>query len=83
MLPARLLPDDIRLEPHHIQVTAANGSPIKVTGKKKFTVKLNNIPFDVVMLVSSDVDEAMNGMDFLHSHETMWLLNKGKLIIDR
>ena len=34
------------------------------------------------MLVSWDVDEAMIGMDFLHSHETMWLLNKGKLIID-
>ena len=82
LMPGDLLTADDQLEPHSAKVTAANGTPITILGKKVFHIMLNGIAFDTEMLVSRDVDEAMIGAQFLMQHNTCWHFNKGSVVID-
>ena len=82
LLPGSLLSDGDRLEPHNNKVTAVNGTPIEIIGKKKFRIKLNGVPFEAEMLVSFDIQEALVGVDFLMQHDTTWRLNRAIVQID-
>jgi len=82
LLPGDLLSDDEQLEPHQSKVTAANGTPISIIGKKVFQIKLNDVAFETEMLVSRDVDEAMIGVQFLMQHDSCWHVSKGTVVID-
>ena len=52
------------LEPYSFLASAANGKKVSTLGSGLFKVKLNGVHFDIKMLVSDDVEEAMLGVDF-------------------
>jgi len=67
LLPGRLLASTVSLDPHIQKVTAANGTTIDIVGRKRFMIKLNDVPFEADMLVSYDVEEAIGKNRFFNA----------------
>jgi len=81
LCPARLI-HSTAIKPSNQQVFAANGTPIEIVGQAQLVFSFGSYTTSACVLVSSDVEELMLGIDFLESHDCVWDFSRKILRID-
>ena len=79
LIPYRLVPK-AHLEPVALDVTAANGSPIKILGLTVIHFTIEGEEVSATVMVSDQIEEPMLGYDWLCNQDIIWNFNAKQVL---
>jgi len=81
LIPTQFVPIE-KLEPHDLNLRAANDTPIQTDGRVCLTVRIGKQHLPSTLLASPNVDEVILGRDWLQKNRVLWDFGRDQVNIN-
>lgn len=81
LIPTQFVPIE-KLEPHDLNLRAANDTPIQIDGRVCLTVRIGKQHLPSTLLASPNVDKVILGRDWLQKNRVLWDFGRDRVNIN-